>query len=164
MRTLIISLLLLIGTASAQVQRESVPSPESMLDVSTAIDLPPPVEAPRQATALRGVESSLPSVRTSESLAAEVKENQAGLTYLYKSWKAKKAEGLGGHRYSLSLAISAQGEVETVILRGPTNKAFIREAEAIIKTWTFSPVKQARPFVANLRNLDVLYRRELSLN
>ncbi len=120
MRTLIIPLSLFIGAASAQLRREPVPSLESLLDVSTAIDLPPPVEAPRQATALRGVESSLPSVRTSESLATEVRENQALLADLYKSWKAKGAEGLGGRKYSLSLTISAQGEVVKATLAGPS--------------------------------------------
>ena len=155
----VLQTLLIIGAARAE---DSTPQD---LDNQIAVshDLPEleAVAAPRLQGTLRGAEDSRPATRTAESLAMEVKENQPKLSYLYKSWSVKGAEGIGGRKYNLTLTLSADGEVQKAVFKGPVNKDFLREAEAIVKTWNFSRVKAERPFVANLKNLDFLYRREL---
>ncbi|GEM_PF-4054349 len=111
--------------------------------------------------ALRGIHDGLPKARSPESVFEDVRQNQSRLSYLYKTWKFKQAQGIGGRTYGLVLTINASGDVEKVIVKGPTNKAFIAEIKANVRTWTFSKVEDKHPFVASLRNLDFSYRREL---
>lgn len=149
--------------AQAQIQREPVPDLDSYLQVSHDID---PVEAVKAAPmqgSLQGTEENLPAVRTAESVSQEVQQNQSKLTHLYKSWKIKQAEGVEGRHYGLILTIGASGDVEKVVVQGHANADFIAEVAANVKTWTFSKVKDAKPFTAKLRNLDFLYRKELVL-
>lgn len=149
--------------APAQIQREPVPDLDSYLQVSHDID---PVEAvkaaPMQGT-MQGVEENLPAVRTAESVSQEVQQHQTRLTHLFKSWKIKQAKGVEGRHYGLILTIGASGEVETVVVQGHANADFVAEVAASVKTWSFSKVKDPKPFTAKLRNLDFLYRKELVL-
>ena len=155
----VLQTMLIFGAARA----EETPPQDLDSQIAVSHDLPEleAVSAPRMQGALRGVGDSRPEVRTSESIFWEVKENQSKLSYLYKTWSVRGAEGIGGRKYNLSLTISADGEVQKAVFKGPVNKDFLKQAEAIVKTWNFSRVKAARPFVANLKNLDFLYRREL---
>lgn len=152
-----------VSFASAQLKRERVPTREGYLKVSTDIEESAVVREPERTVELRGVADNLPPVRTPESVAAEVRLNQSRLSYLYKIWKFKGINGVGGRRYGLYLTINASGEVEKVEVKGPTNRDFVKEIQANVRTWNFSRVKEKRPHKVNLRNLDFLYRRELNL-
>jgi hypothetical protein len=149
--------------AFSQVKKEDVPDVEEHLAVSTEIERTADVEAPRMEGSLHGLESNLPAIRTPESVFEEVRQNQSRLTYLYKSWSIKQEDGVGPRTYGLTLTIRASGEVEKVVVKGPTNKDFIKEVQANIMTWTFSPVKNGKSYVANLKNLDFMFRRNLVL-
>ena len=159
MRPLIPLLALFPLIASAQIKPEPVPDLEANLAVSTDIDTRSDFEAPKMQGSLRGMESNLPAVRTAESVAAEVQENQSRLTHLYKVWKMREAEGIDSRLYGLSLTILPSGAVAKVVVKGPTNKDFLKEMEANVSGWSFSPVKDGKPYVANLKNLDFTYRR-----
>ncbi len=150
MRYLILMYSILVAAMAARAEEQLDALPELA-----------PVEAPHMEGTLRGAQDSRPPTRTAESFSLEVKENQSKLSYLYKSWSVRGIDGIGGRHYGLALTISPDGEVLKAVFKGPVNKDFLKEAEAIVKTWSFSRVQAQRPFVANMKNLDFLYRREL---
>ena len=143
--------------------REAVPLPEDQLSVSTAIETASDFEAPRMAGAIKGVGENLPATRSPESVVEEVQAQQSRLTRLYKMYRVREAEGIPTRFYGLSLTIRSSGEVEKVIVKGPANAEFIQEIQAIVATWTFSKVMEGKPYVANLKNLDFTFRRNLVL-
>jgi hypothetical protein len=145
--------------ALSQVAKEAPPAMEENLAVSTEIETSADIEAPRMQGALKGVEENLPSARTPESVFQEVQESQSRLSYLYKTWRMREEDGVGGRTYGLVLTIRASGEVEKVVVKGPTNPDFIKEIQANVMTWNFSKVKAEKPYVANLKNLDFTFRR-----
>ncbi|MDB5048521.1 MAG: hypothetical protein JWO30_1592 [Fibrobacteres bacterium] len=149
--------------ALSQVKRDIVPNVEDNLAVSTEIETSSDFSAPRMEGSLHGVDGNLPAVRTAESVFEEVQQSQSRLTYLYKTWTIREEDGVGPRTYALKLIIRSSGEVEKVVVKGPTNKEFLKEVEAIVMTWSFSKVKDGKPYVANLKNLDFLFRRNLVL-
>lgn len=153
-------LLIAIFTVSAQVQREAPPSLDGYLSsVDTGIESIQSVEAPRMEGNLQGIVDNTATVRTSESIVEEVQGNQSKLTYLYKK------ASIGGKEisryYDLTLTINSAGDVEKMSIKGVSDKEFLFDMEAIVRTWSFSKVKEAKSKTVNLKHLDFLYRREL---
>lgn len=163
MRSLLPLMVLFPMIASAQIPKEALPSYDDQLSVSTDIETSTEIEAPRMQGTLQGLAENLPAARTPESVFEEVLQHQSRLTHTYKAWKIREADGVGPRTFGLSLTINSSGDVEKVFVKGPTNTEFLAEVEAIIRTWTFSKVKAGKPYQANLKNLDFLYRRNLVL-
>ncbi|MDB6036103.1 MAG: hypothetical protein JWM16_6441 [Verrucomicrobiales bacterium] len=163
MRYLFILSAFLPCLAFSQVKKEEVPNLEDHLAVSTDIESSADFTAPRMEGSLHGLEANLPAVRSAESVFEEVQQNQSRLTYLYKTWSIKEEDGVGPRTYGLTLTIGSSGEVEKVTVKGPTNKDFIKEVQANIMSWSFSKVKAGKSYVANLKNLDFMFRKNLVL-
>lgn len=155
----IIFVLVFAYSLFAQLPREAPPSLDSYLVVSTDIGTIPDVSAPRMEGTIHGVVDNTPAVRTSESIVDEVQSNQTKLSYMYKKACIK---GLDISRYyDLTLTINSAGDVEKVSIKGITDKEFLFDMEAVVKTWSFSSVKEVKSKTVNLKHLDFLYRKEL---
>lgn len=162
MRIEITFILFTISLTWSQVKREKFQGPEAYLDVPIEIASVETFQAPRMEGALRGESTILPPVRTMESVSEEVRESQSRLAYLYKTWKFKKEPGIG-RKFGLAMTITPSGEVQNVVVTGLANKEFAKAVQENIKTWSFSKVKSQNPYVVRLRNLDILYRKSLTL-
>jgi hypothetical protein len=149
--------------AISQVAKEEVSIPDDQMSVSTEIQTSSEFEAPRMQGTIRGVAENLPAARSPESVIEEVQQQQSRLTRLYKVYRVREAEGIPTRFYGLSLTIRSSGEVDKVVVKGPTNEEFIKEIQAIVSTWSFSKVMDGKPYVANLKNLDFTFRRNLIL-
>jgi hypothetical protein len=163
MRIAFVAAILSPFLALAQPAQEAPALPEDQLSVSTEIETSSDFEAPRMQGALKGTVETLPAARTPESVVEEVQLQQSRLTRLYKMYRVREAEGIPTRFYGLTLSIRSSGEVEKVIVKGPTNEEFIKEIQAIVSTWSFSKVMEGKPYVANLKNLDFTFRRNLVL-
>jgi hypothetical protein len=151
-----------VAGAFAQSTRAPVPGYEAYLQVENTIATPEPVQAPRREVSLKGVQPLLPASRTPESVRDEVRENQARLAYLYKKWSFTSGAAAGSSKFALSLSILPSGQVAEAAVTGPKDKALRDAVRANVLTWTFSPVKDPRPFAAKLRNLDFRYGRTVA--
>ena len=163
MRNVILLLSCTVSFAAAQIKREKAPDLERYLTVPTDIKTQADIPVPKLTGTLKGVHENLPSVRTPRSVFNEIQQNQSRLNYLYKTWRFKAADGLGSGKFGLMLTIAPSGDVTKVVVKGPENKAFIKEVEANIRTWGFSKVSEKHPFVANIRNLDFAFRKTIAL-
>lgn len=144
---------------SAQLPREVAPSPDSYLSsVDTHIETASDVTAPRMEGSLKVVDNTA-TLRTTESIMDEVHENQTKLTYLFKK---ARIQGLDiPQYYDLGLTINNDGEVVSLTVKGIEDTGFVSEMGVIIKTWSFSKVKETKTKAVNLKHLSFLYRREL---
>jgi hypothetical protein len=154
----ILIVLVFVLNLFAQLPREAPPSLDSYLAVSTEIDSAQMVEAPRMEGSLHGVDNT-PSIRTSSSIMDEVQMNQTRLNYLYK--KACISGKDISRFYDLTITISSNGDVEGMVIKGITDKEFLFDMGAVVKTWSFSKVKDLKSKTVNLKHLDFMYRHEL---
>lgn len=166
MRTFHVSALAVLSSAlalAAQIQREPVPDLEAYLHVEHEIEPAGELTSAPIEGRLQGMEENLPPVRTAESVFEEVRLQQGKLTHQYKTWKIRGEQGVEGRNYGLILTIGPSGDVMKVVVQGHKHPAFLAEVEAQVKTWSFAKVKEAKPYVARLKNLDFLHRKELIL-
>src|SRR4051812_32351708 len=116
------ALLFVPALLSAQPKMEPPPDLDAYLGADTEIPAPPPVEAPRAELGLKGALDDRPATRSAETVAEEMRTNQARLAEIYKR---RVLKGMQVERYfGVSLTIGPDGEVRKAAAEGIPDKDF----------------------------------------
>ena len=106
---------------------------------------------------------TLSPVRTDSIVTQEVLDQLPRLQYLYKKYRYKNPKLRPF--FDLSIEINSRGRVSKAHILNPPNMhpELKRELVKKIKQWSFSPVKEEKPYYRRLRNLNMNRRAELVL-